>query len=329
MGFHLVTGGAGFIGSNIVASLQEHGEGVAVCDVLGHQDKWRNLAGRELRDLFPPEALPQWLQSHGAGLSSIVHMGAISATTETDVDKIIANNFALSKDLFTYCTERNIPLIYASSAATYGNGTQGFEDDETPEALSNLKPLNPYGWSKHLFDRWVARRVTQGLPLPPQWAGLKFFNVYGPNEYHKGSMKSVVSKVFHEVQADGVARLFKSYHREYPDGGQKRDFVWVGDCVDICLWLLETPQVSGLFNLGSGVARTFVEFVQPVFETLGREEQIDFIEMPQSLRGKYQYFTQANMQKLKAAGYDKPLTQVEEGVRKYVEAYLNTDERYR
>ncbi len=329
MGLHLVTGGAGFIGSNLVASLQERGEEVVVCDVLGTQDKWKNLAKRELKDLVPPSALPEWLQRHGVGLSSIIHMGAISATTETDVDKIIANNFALSKELFTFCTEGEVPLVYASSAATYGSGAQGFVDDANPEALAQLRPLNPYGWSKHLFDRWVARRVAEGLPLPPQWAGLKFFNVYGPNEYHKGSMKSVACKVYHEVQTDGIARLFKSYHPDYPDGGQRRDFVWVGDCVDVCLWLLEHPGVSGLFNLGSGQARTFVEFVRPVFTALGREERIDFIEMPEALRGKYQYFTKADMGKLVAAGYDKPLTQVEEGVRLYVEGFLHAEDAYR
>lgn len=329
MGLHLVTGGAGFIGSNLVASLQEREEEVVVCDVLGTQDKWKNLAKRELKDLVPPSALPEWLQRHGVGLSSIIHMGAISATTETDVDKIIANNFALSKELFTFCTEGEVPLVYASSAATYGSGAQGFVDDANPEALAQLRPLNPYGWSKHLFDRWVARRVAEGLPLPPQWAGLKFFNVYGPNEYHKGSMKSVACKVYHEVQTDGIARLFKSYHPDYPDGGQRRDFVWVGDCVDVCLWLLEHPGVSGLFNLGSGQARTFVEFVRPVFTALGREERIDFIEMPEALRGKYQYFTKADMGKLVAAGYDKPLTQVEEGVRLYVEGFLHAEDAYR
>ncbi|HHI78856.1 MAG TPA: ADP-glyceromanno-heptose 6-epimerase [Planctomycetes bacterium] len=329
MGLHLVTGGAGFIGSNLVASLQERGEEVAVCDVLGHQDKWKNLGKRELKDLFPPAALPEWLQRNADSLKSILHMGAISATTETDVDKIIENNFELSKRLFGFCTEREVPLVYASSAATYGDGTQGFMDDESPEALARLRPLNPYGWSKHLFDRWVARRVAEGLPLPPQWAGLKFFNVYGPNEYHKGSMKSVVCKVFHEVRTDGVARLFKSYNPEYPDGGQKRDFVWVGDCVEVCLWLLEHPGVSGLFNLGSGEARTFVEFVRPVFEALGVEERIDFIEMPEGLRGRYQYFTKAEMGKLKGVGYGKGMTPVEVGVREYVEGFLSAGDAYR
>lgn len=329
MGFHLVTGGAGFIGSNLVASLREKGEEVAVCDVLGSGDKWKNLSKRELKDWLPPEALPAWLSSHAEGLSSILHMGAISATTETDVDKIILNNFNLSKDLFTFCTEQEVPLIYASSAATYGSGERGFQDDESPEALAQLRPLNPYGWSKLLFDRWVARRVAEGLPLPPQWAGLKFFNVYGPNEYHKGSMKSVAAKVFHEVKTDGVARLFKSYNPDYPDGGQKRDFVWVGDCVDVTLWLLAHPEVHGIFNLGSGQARTFVEFIRPIFETLGCDENIDFIEMPKALRGKYQYYTQADMSKLLAAGYDKPLTQVDEGVRLYVQNYLNTKDPYR
>ncbi len=326
----LVTGGAGFIGSNLVAGLQERGETeLVVSDRLRKGGKWLNLRKRELAYVVHPERLDDWLAAHGDDVRAVFHMGAISSTTETDADLVVENNFRLSMSLWRWCAERGVPFIYASSAATYGDGSEGFSDDADPEHLATLRPLNPYGWSKHLFDRRVARIVEEGGPTPPQWAGLKFFNVYGPNEHHKGEMRSVVTKNWEVAAAGEPVKLFKSYHPEYPDGGQKRDFVYVKDCVDVMLWLLDHPEVSGLFNLGTGEARTWDDLIAALFRAFGHEPRIEYIEMPDHLRGKYQYFTEAEMAKLRAAGYDAPFRSVEEGVRDYVQSHLATDDPYR
>jgi ADP-L-glycero-D-manno-heptose 6-epimerase len=326
----VVTGGAGFIGSNIVAALEERGRSpVAVCDRLHEGDKWRNVAKRELVDIVSPENLFAFLDGHRLAVDAVIHMGAISSTTETDADKIVAVNFGLSLRLWKWCTRHGVRFIYASSAATYGDGGQGFVDDATPTALAKLRPLNPYGWSKHLFDRRVARMLANGEDQPPQWVGLKFFNVYGPNEYHKAEQKSVVAHIFPNAAAGKPARLFKSHHPDYADGGQKRDFVWVGDCTDIVLWLLDNDHVNGLFNCGTGTARTFADLAAAVFQALGRKPQIEYVPTPESLRDKYQYFTQADMSRLVAAGYRKPFTTLEDGVARYVRDYLATADPYR
>ncbi|MES1195409.1 MAG: ADP-glyceromanno-heptose 6-epimerase, partial [Steroidobacter sp.] len=248
---YLVTGGAGFIGSNIVAALSDLGKPVAVCDWMGNDERWRNLASHEIAALVAPDRLFDWLAKQRGKLRAILHMGAISATTETNVDLIAENNIRLTLDLLQCCTYHKTPFIYASSAATYGYGSAGFDDEFTSEALARLRPLNAYGWSKHVIDRRIARLHFNQQPLPPQWAGLKFFNVYGPNEYHKGNMKSVIAQNFSRIRSGEPLRLFKSYRADYPDGGQRRDFVYVKDCVDVMLWLLKNP-VSGLFNLGTG-----------------------------------------------------------------------------
>ncbi|MCW8836339.1 MAG: ADP-glyceromanno-heptose 6-epimerase, partial [Rhodospirillales bacterium] len=239
---YLVTGGAGFIGSNIVAALEERGDApVVVCDRLRSNDKWRNLAKRELEDIVHPDDLFPFLEHHKGGIKAIFHMGAISSTTETDADLITKNNFKLSLRLWDWCAENGVRFIYASSAATYGDGAQGFDDDSDRAALARLRPLNAYGWSKHLFDRVVMRHIEGKDRHPPQWVGLKFFNVFGPNEYHKGGMSSVVSQVYPKAKKDETATLFKSHNPDYTDGGQMRDFVWIGDCVDIMMWLLDNP----------------------------------------------------------------------------------------
>lgn len=325
---YLVTGGAGFIGSNIVAALAERGERVIVCDTLGCEDKWRNLAKHELWEILPPAELPRWLDKR-QGLKAVVHMGAISATTERDGDLLAATNITLSQRLWSWCSDAGIPFLYASSAATYGDGSQGFDDEATPEALARLRPLNGYGWSKQVFDRWVVRQASLGMPAPPQWAGLKFFNVYGPNEYHKGEMRSVAVKLFRQVTAGEPATLFKSHRPDYPDGGQLRDFVWVGDCVAVVLWLLENPQVSGLFNLGSGQARSFADLAKALFAALERQPDIHYIPMPEVLRDKYQYFTEARIERLRAAGFAAPMTALEEGVATYVRTFLAAADPYR
>jgi ADP-L-glycero-D-manno-heptose 6-epimerase len=240
---YLVTGGAGFIGSNIVWALESQGVGkVIVCDRLRQDNKWRNLAKRELAGIVPPENLFDFLEANATNIEAVIHMAAISSTIETDVDLIIDTNFRLSVDLWHWCTQHRVRFIYASSAATYGNGSQGFGDDDSVESLSRLKPLNAYGWSKHLFDRRVARMVADNEPRPPQWAGLKFFNVFGPNEDHKDRMRSVVSQVYANATDGQPAVLFKSHNPDYADGGQLRDFIWIGDCIDIVTWLLENQD---------------------------------------------------------------------------------------
>jgi len=253
-------------------------------------------------------------------------MGAISATTETDVDLIVETNLRLSQMLWDWCTARGVRFVYASSAATYGDGSRGFDDDGSCEALAKLRPLNAYGWSKHAFDRRAARLVARGSATPPQWAGLKFFNVYGPNEGHKGSMMSVVAKTHARLARGERAVLFRSHHPEYTDGGQSRDFVWVGDCVAMMLWLLDAPEVNGLFNCGSGRARSFLDLANAVFAALGREPEIDFVDTPVEIRDKYQYFTEATMERAKAAGFEHPATSLEDGVREYVQRYLEDRE---
>jgi ADP-L-glycero-D-manno-heptose 6-epimerase len=326
----VVTGGAGFIGSNIAWVLEVRGAAkVVVCDRLRQGHKWRNIAKRELGGIVAPENLFDFLNHNQTNIEAIVHMGAISSTMETNVDLIVETNYRLSMALWQWCTQHHVRFIYASSAATYGDGGQGFDDDGRPDALAKLNPLNPYGWSKHLFDRRVARMVADNEPHPPQWAGLKFFNIYGPNEYHKDRMRSVVCQVFPNARDGGAATLFKSHHSDYEDGGQRRDFMWVGDCVDIVMWLLENPSVSGLYNCGTGKARSFAELTNAVYRALGRKPKIKYVPTPVDIRSKYQYFTEAKMDRLRTAGYQRPFTELEAGVAEYVTKFLAAADPYR
>ncbi len=322
----LVTGGAGFIGSHIVAALAARSAPVTVCDVLGEHGKWRNLATVELSDVIAPDALAGWLKQHADSVEAIVHMGAISSTNATDADQVIEVNFRFSRFLWLWCAEHGKRFIYASSAATYGAGEQGYDDDDSPTALAALRPLNLYGWSKHLFDRRVARAIADNEPTPPQWAGLKFFNVYGPHEDHKGDMRSVVSRYCAQaVRGDEIA-LFKSHRDGIPDGQQKRDFVYVGDCVAVVLWLLDNSRVSGLFNVGTGQARSFADLAGALFSASGQPPRITYREMPEDIRKHYQYFTQARVERLREAGFKQPFTPLEQGVRQCVEDYLARSE---
>jgi ADP-L-glycero-D-manno-heptose 6-epimerase len=300
-----------------------------VCDRLREADKWKNVSKRELAALVPPEQLFNFLEANAGEIRAIFHMGAISSTTETDADLIVATNVHLSADLWRWCARTGVPFIYASSAATYGDGSIGFDDDGSIDGLSRLRPMNPYGWSKHLFDRMVARWVDEGAATPPQWVGLKFFNVYGPNEYHKGQMQSLVSKTFRTAAAGDPVTLFRSHDPKYPDGGQMRDFVYVQDCVSVMLWLLDHPGTSGLFNLGTGQARTFLDLIGSMFAALDMEPTLEWIDTPAEIRDRYQYFTQADMGRLRTAGYDAPFLGVEQGVGEYVTRYLATDDPYR
>lgn len=323
----LVTGGAGFIGSNLVAALTDRGAPVAISDWLGQEGKWMNVAKADFLDLVSPERLNDWLRQHETSLEAVVHLGAISATTESDADLIFETNVRLSTRLWRWCAEHGVRFIYASSAATYGDGQAGFDDD--PATLASLRPLNPYGWSKHYFDRFVAREVTEERPAPPQWVGLKFFNVYGPNEYHKGSMQSVVAQKYPLVAQGRAITLFASAHPDYPDGGQMRDFIYVDDCTDVLTWLLDHPGVSGLFNLGTGAARSFADLARALAAAVGTSARIEYTPMPESLRDRYQYFTEARMERLRAAGYQRAFTPLEDGVRDYVERFLHANDRHR
>ncbi len=325
----LITGGAGFIGSYLAAQLEKQGLGpLVICDWLGTEQKWRNISKRALEDVITPEQLPAFLEREQKRIEVIYHMGAISSTTELDADKIIANNFRLSKDLFNWCAQYRKRFIYASSAATYGNGDQGFNDAEDLASLKKLRPLNPYGWSKHLFDQYVAQTRETGERFPAQCVGLKFFNVYGPNEYHKGNQRSVVHQIHPTAFKGETFQLFKSHREGYLDGGQKRDFIWVGDVADVMTWLYHHARVNGLFNVGTGEARTFLDLARAVYAAVSRAPNIAYRDMPAELQKHYQYFTESNPDKLRKAGYDKPFTSLENGVTEYIHDYLAKEDPY-
>jgi ADP-L-glycero-D-manno-heptose 6-epimerase len=324
----LVTGGAGFIGSNIVAALNDAGRAdVAVCDFLGSDGKWRNLAKRQLVDVVPPADLPAWLD--GRKLDAVIHMGAISETTATDGDLVIETNFRLSTRLLDWCTANATPFIYASSAATYGDGDEGFVDDPSLDALKKLRPMNLYGWSKQLFDLLIAERIKQRAKMPPQWAGLKFFNVFGPNEYHKGAMMSVLAKRFDDIRSGKTVQLFKSHREGIADGDQRRDFIYVEDVVRVIMWLLAAGSVNGIFNVGTGKARSFRELIVAAYDALGMKPNIEYIDMPVQIRNSYQYFTEASVDRLQGAGYNGGFTSLEDGVGAYVKEFLNRPDSYR
>lgn len=321
----IVTGGAGFIGSCVVRSLNDRGiEDIIVVDHIAQTDKWRNLANKSYIRYYNRNEFLSHLQEYEGKVSHIFHLGACSATTEKDFDFLYNNNFEYTKALWKFCAENGASFIYASSAATYGDGAHGFDDKAD---IRQYLPLNGYGYSKQLFDLWVEKELLAGKPAPRQHAGLKFFNVYGPNEYFKGSMASVIFHGFHQVKEKGRIGLFKSYKEGYKDGGQLRDFVYVKDVCNVMMFLMDNPAVSGLFNVGTGSARSFYDLAVSVFQALDLEPDIEFIEMPETLRPKYQYFTEAKMEKIKEAGYHKPFYSLEDGAKDYVQNYLNKDLR--
>jgi ADP-L-glycero-D-manno-heptose 6-epimerase len=319
----VITGGAGFIGSNLVAAFAARGDrDVVVCDRLGSDGRWRNIARHEVAEIVAPERLIDALGAIAGNLAGVVHMGANSSTTATDADAIYASNAAFTLDLWRWCAAHEARLVYASSAAVYGDGAQGFDDDPAPEAMARLRPLNLYGWSKLFVDRRIARLLALGAAAPPQWAGLRLFNVYGPNEGHKGEMRSLVAKTYPQAAAGEPITLFKSHRPGIPDGGQQRDFVYVKDCVDVVLWLLDNPGVSGLFNVGTGRARSFAELAQALYAACGTRADIRYRDMPEDIREQYQYFTEARLDRLRRAGYSEPFRAIEEGVRDYVQNHL-------
>lgn len=326
----LITGGAGFIGSNLAGMLADHSDyRVVVADHFGSSEKWHNLSKHRIYEIISPGEIFYWLESNKVELDAILHMGAISSTTETNVDLILESNFTLSRGLWNWSANNKKRFIYASSAATYGDGSAGFSDNMSLEHLAQLKPMNAYGWSKQLFDQFVAIAAAGSHDkLPAQWVGLKFFNVYGPNEYHKGDQRSVISQIFPHAQHGRPVRLFKSYHPDYKDGEQLRDFIYVKDCVKVVLWLLANPLVSGMFNLGTGHARSFNDLAKAAFAAVGKPAAMNYFDMPDTLRAKYQYKTQAEMDHLRAVGYTDPFTSLEDGVKDYIQNYLLKDDPY-
>ena len=327
---YIVTGGAGFIGSNLLATLEARGLGpLAAIDRCENTHKIRNIAKRKLAHFIAPEETFAFLDAHAREIKAIFHLGALTSTTERDLAKLDEVNVRLSRALWAWCTRHTVPFIYASSAATYGDGHDGFDDDGTVEALARLKPLNPYGQSKHSFDLLVAQETAAGSSAPPQWAGLKFFNVYGANEFHKGSQASLVPQIYPKAAAGEAFPLFKSHNPAYADGGQLRDFVFVEDCCDVMLWLLDHPGHDGLFNLGTGKARSFMDLAAAVYRAVGREPLLTFRDTPADIRDQYQYFTQARMDRVRAAGYAKPFTTLEDGVTATVQKYLSQSDPYR
>lgn len=316
-GKFIVTGGAGFIGSNIVAALNARGEDdILVVDVLGKDEKWKNLVGLRYADYWEGDNFRFALQHDTLGkVDTVFHMGACSATTETNASYLADNNYRFTRELAEWCAQHDARFIYASSGATYGDGSLGYSDAD--DLTWKLHPLNMYGYSKHMFDLWALRHG-----LLESIVGLKFFNVYGPREDHKGDMRSVVHKSYGQILQTGSVKLFKSYHPSYRDGEQVRDFVYVRDAVNVCLWFHDHPRVGGLFNVGTGTPRTWLDLARGVFAAMGREPKIEFIEMPEHLKGKYQYHTQADVSKLRRAGYDEPFTRLEDGIRDYVQTWL-------
>ena len=315
----IVTGGAGFIGSCLVRTLNDAGyTDIIVVDNIRSTEKWKNLVNKSYTEYISRDVFLDRLPSLTGKVSHVFHLGACSATTERDFDFLYRNNFEFTKALWKFCADEKISFLYASSAATYGDGAQGF-DDTTDICL--LRPLNGYGYSKQLFDLW-AREQTHA---PAQHCGFKFFNVYGPNEYYKGSMASVIFHSFCKIRESGEMGLFKSYRPDYADGQQLRDFVYVKDLCKVMMFMMDHPEISGLFNLGTGRARSFYDLCVSTFRAMDLEPNIKFIEMPESLRGKYQYFTEAKMDKLRAAGYQEPFYSLEEGAEDYVRNYLMRD----
>lgn len=321
---YIITGGAGFIGSAMVWGLNRAGvTDIMVVDHLGSSEKWKNLVNRRYARYVHRAEFLEMLRGNSleGTVEAVVHMGACSATTERDADFLMSNNTTYTIELCRFALERGARFINASSAATYGNGRQGFCD--SPEMTEKLKPLNMYGYSKHLFDLWLLENH-----LADSVASLKFFNVYGPNEYHKGDMRSVACKAFHEITATGRMRLFRSCSPDFCDGGQMRDFVYVKDCVGIVLWLLENPGVNGIRNVGTGKARSWNDLAHALFAAMGAEPQIDYVDMPEELKGKYQNFTQADMGWLKRESCPVTFTPLEQGVADYVRGYLAQDDPF-
>jgi len=319
----IVTGAAGFIGSCLVGKLNNKGiKDIVIVDDFSRIEKSNNFTHKVYREKVERKVFFDWLPAHANDIEFIFHIGARTDTAEFNMSVFEELNIGYSKSIWTFCTENSIPLIYASSAATYGDGSLGYDDNH--ELVSRLQPLNPYGVSKNEFDKWV----LQQLSCPPVWHGVKFFNVFGPNEYHKGRMASVVFHAFNHIRASGNVRLFRSHRPDYQDGKQLRDFIYVKDVIDVLYFMFEQRREPGIYNLGTGLARTFLDLVNSVFNAMEKEPSIEFIDTPADIRDKYQYFTEAKMDKLRLGGYLKPFRSLEDGITEYVQAYLQSTRYY-
>ena len=313
----LLTGAAGFIGSHLLGFLNKQGyANIIIVDEFDNEDKWFNFDDKEFIEKVERSVLFDWLKENNPAIDFVFHLGARTDTTEFDYSIHEKLNVEYSKNIWNYCTEKSIPLVYASSAATYGSGELGYKDDHA--IVNELQPLNPYGISKNEFDKWALQQTSQ----PPSWAGLKFFNVYGPNEYHKGRMASMIFHGYNQIKKTGEVKLFKSHKPEFKDGEQLRDFIYVEDIAKVCYWLMQNNVESGLYNLGTGKARSFKDQITAIFNTLNKEPNIQYIDMPEDIRDKYQYFTEADMSKLINAGYTESFYSLEEGVADYVKNFL-------
>lgn len=315
----LITGAAGFIGSYLTGFLNRLGEDkILLVDKLGLKEKWKNVLGKKIVDFVDRDKFVDIMDKFN-NINFIYHLGACADTTETNLDYLMQNNFEYSKMLFRYAEQKKIPFIYASSAATYGSGESGYSDNESE--IFSLRPINPYGFSKHLFDEWVLRQTDK----PQYWAGFKFFNVYGPNEYHKGRMASVIFHAFNQIKTTGKIKLFKSHREGFKDGQQRRDFIYVKDVAKVLTFCYQNKINSGIYNLGTGISRTFYDLALNVVNNTEPLAKIEYFDMPEDLREKYQYFTEANMDKLKAAGYVEEFTSLEDGIKEYVTEFLKSD----
>lgn len=325
----LVTGGGGFIGSNLVASLQDTQYRIVVCDRFGESGQWQNLVHHRVDEVIDPTSLFYWLEMFGDEVESIVHFGNISDTTETNVDALLEANHSSNVLLWRWCAEADARFFYASSYEVYGDGSCGFVDSDDPADVKKLRPLNASGWTKKLFDQFVTQQIAAGAKTPRQWAGLRFFNLYGPNEYHKDQHQSVVAKLYADARYEASVKLFRTRNAELADGEQQRDFIYIKDAVNVVLWLLSQPDKSGIYNVGSGQAQSFNHLAQSLFAALEKEPNIKYVDMPPSIAAQYQAYTQANIDKLRAAGFDHTMHSLEDGVKDYVQSYLLKADPYR
>ena len=320
----ILTGGAGFIGSVLLKRLNENGiTDILIVDELDSSEKWKNLLGKQFDDYCHKDDFLEYLEEEidKDDIDAIIHLGACTSTTERDVDYLMQNNFQFSKSLAEWCFWAEKPFIYASSASTYGDGSNGFSDDN--QKIMKYRPLNAYGFSKHIFDLWLIENNYD-----EECTGFKFFNVFGPNEYHKGEMASLIYKAYHQVLESGELKLFKSYNPDYKDGESLRDFIYVNDCVDVLMWSLHNRNVKGIFNLGTGKARSWNDLASALFVAMGKNEKVKYVDMPENIRNAYQYFTEAEMGKLHKAGYSKPFTELEDAVKDYVQGYLMQSQQF-